>query len=568
MTTIDADPSASLRRAEDLRRSFDVNVDAVDAAPSTTTPAPDSSTEPAERTPASAAAQAGARQQSAGEEERRRAALLNPVTTTDASPRAARGLSRREPATPATPSTTPAAPTTEPSPALLARVDELERTGRTGFARDPAAAAAHARAVADVLPQVDPETRRALQRPLDDIAVAAANGDARARAVVDGLTPALSTRGVDALNARLLSAPDAAPRDRTVETVRRVAEGNAFPLVRQQAAGGILNDRSTVERALRGEHPSISREQLADLARPRPERVNQLLDVARDLDQRDGTGIGASLQGAGLARSVLPEVGGVLGGVIDGVDSLAAPFLHPIETVRGVATLGAAPVGTARAIGSAVVDAVREDPARAIVGGVIGSIGPGGHARRAAVAGHAAEEVARVGVRAAAARADDVARVEASAGRAGAALGDLRPHEVREVQNIVEEAQRRIDHVLQSVGAAPGELPVDIVVIGSAARGARRNADTQLPFGKGPGTRSDIDYAVPDRAVSDHVFSERGLSRADEAFWRQLPGFDTRTVGGQLHHTMPSTTEPRIWFRAGRDPMFLPPGAPNPTIQH
>ena len=81
MTTIDADPSASLRRTEDLRRRIDVDVDAVDSAPatSTTTPALDSSTEPTERTPASAAAQAGARQQSAGEEERRRAALLNPV---------------------------------------------------------------------------------------------------------------------------------------------------------------------------------------------------------------------------------------------------------------------------------------------------------------------------------------------------------------------------------------------------------------------------------------------------------------------------------------------------------
>lgn len=342
--------------------------------------------------------------------------------------------------------------------------------------------------------------------------------------------------------------------------------------MRQQAAGGILNDRSTVERALRGEHPSISRDQIADLARPRPERVNQLLDVARDLDRASAGGVEASLTGAGFARNALPEVGGVLGGVIDGVASVVAPIVHPIETARGVVALGVAvasdPVGTARAVGSAVVEAVREDPARAIVGGLIGSIGPGGLARRAAVAGHAAEEVARVGMRAAGTRADDVGRVEAAAGRAAGALGDLRPHEVRDIQNVVEEAQRRMDRVLQSVGAAPGELPVDIVVVGSAARGARRNPDTQLPFGKGPHTRSDIDYAVPDRAVSEHVFTEQGLSRPDEAFWRGLPGFDTRTVGGQLHHTMPSTTEPRIWFRAGRDPVCLPPGAPNPPIPH
>jgi hypothetical protein len=82
----------------------------------------------------------------------------------------------------------------------------------------------------------------------------------------------------------VLSAPDAATRDRTVETLRRVAADNPDPLVSQQAAGGILNDRLTVERALRGEHPSISRACTAFVAAERP----GLEDVLTTLRQLQG----------------------------------------------------------------------------------------------------------------------------------------------------------------------------------------------------------------------------------------------------------------------------------------
>jgi hypothetical protein len=557
MTTVDADPTLSLRRT---LRPDDVSVApaAAESAPTTPTEAPSTPSTPSPATPEQ---QRASREQSAGAEEARRAAMLRgPVGP--AAPRPTVGLRAPQPA-PTPPSTTPSTPSAD----TVARVDELERAGRTGaFAQSPEAARAHAAAVAAVLPQVDdPATRRALQRPLDDVAAAAARGAPAARAVVGELAPALSQRGVDALSGALQSAPAGpsgrAARDGLVEALRRTATENVDPLVRQQAAGGILNDSSTVARALSGTHPSLSRGALADLARDRPERVNQLLDVARDLDARGGAGgIEAALREGGLARTQLPEVGGVLGGVIDGVESLAAPFVRPVETAQNVAALGAAliadPAGTARAVGGSVVDAVRNDPARAVVGALVGSVGPG-NVRRASAAGRVAGD---------AADAARVARVEGVAARAATGLGDLRPHEVEGIQRVVNEAQRRMDAVLESVGAQRGELPVDVVVVGSAARGARRNPDTDLPYGTGPGTRSDIDYAIPDPMVREHVFNSRNMSRPEEMFWRGLPGFDTRTVGGMLHHSTPSIDQPRVWFRAGRDPVFLPPGAPNPSL--
>jgi hypothetical protein len=76
-----------------------------------------------------------------------------------------------------------------------------------------------------------------------------------------------------------------------------------------------------------------------------------------------------------------------------------------------------------------------------------------------------------------------VARASA-AGAAGAAarVGDLSPAEVARIQ------------------AAAEQLGADIYVVGSAAKGTRRNVGSDLPlarFGEGKaGTRSDIDYAV------------------------------------------------------------------------
>ena len=55
-------------------------------------------------------------------------------------------------------------------------------------------------------------------------------------------------------------------------------------------------------------------------------------------------------------------------------------------------------------------------------------------------------------------------------------LGDLTKAEVKQIQKQVDEAGRPLD------------------VVGSAARGDRRNPGSNLPFGKGGGTKSDIDF--------------------------------------------------------------------------
>ncbi|MCW3052755.1 MAG: repeat-containing protein, partial [Chthonomonadales bacterium] len=58
-------------------------------------------------------------------------------------------------------------------------------------------------------------------------------------------------------------------------------------------------------------------------------------------------------------------------------------------------------------------------------------------------------------------------------------FGDLTPDEIEALQQIAN------DH------NAP------IIISGSAGRGARRGIGTDLPIGKGPGTRSDLDIAIP-----------------------------------------------------------------------
>ncbi len=57
-------------------------------------------------------------------------------------------------------------------------------------------------------------------------------------------------------------------------------------------------------------------------------------------------------------------------------------------------------------------------------------------------------------------------------------LGDLTPSEINQIQNVVEEAGR------------------PLTVVGSAAEARRRGVGTNLPIGKGDGTRSDIDFLV------------------------------------------------------------------------
>jgi len=64
-------------------------------------------------------------------------------------------------------------------------------------------------------------------------------------------------------------------------------------------------------------------------------------------------------------------------------------------------------------------------------------------------------------------------------GKEAAPLGDLTTKEVKQIQSVVDQAERPIE------------------VVGSAAGAERRGVGTDLPIGKGPGTRSDIDYVAP-----------------------------------------------------------------------
>ncbi|MEQ8275252.1 MAG: hypothetical protein RKU31_16395 [Deltaproteobacteria bacterium] len=108
-------------------------------------------------------------------------------------------------------------------------------------------------------------------------------------------------------------------------------------------------------------------------------------------------------------------------------------------------------------------------------------------------------------------------------------VGDLRPSEVAKIQ------------------AAADELGADLYVVGSAAKSARRNVDTDLPladFGAPKaGTRSDIDYAV--RTDLDDAANALDLPDVDPSFG--VRGVDYLTLDNS----------PAIRFSPGRPPELI-----------
>lgn len=82
-------------------------------------------------------------------------------------------------------------------------------------------------------------------------------------------------------------------------------------------------------------------------------------------------------------------------------------------------------------------------------------------------------------------------------------------------------------------------------VVGSAATGARRGVGTDLPIGKGPGTRSDIDFLVPPSSRQHFV-----------GFEHQLPSIDPRS--GIIPGVHNPQLGPAVRFEPGRDPFFIP----------
>lgn len=112
-----------------------------------------------------------------------------------------------------------------------------------------------------------------------------------------------------------------------------------------------------------------------------------------------------------------------------------------------------------------------------------------------------------------------------SSGPEDSLLGDLTDDEIGSIQAVVDEAGRPID------------------VVGSAATGDRRNVGTDLPIGKGLGTKSDIDYVAP---PSSHP-NFNGLNG-------QLPSLDPKT--GIIPGTPNPHIGPSIRFEPGVKPRF------------
>lgn len=126
-------------------------------------------------------------------------------------------------------------------------------------------------------------------------------------------------------------------------------------------------------------------------------------------------------------------------------------------------------------------------------------------------------------------------------------LGDLTVDEVRRIQEIVDRVGR------------------EIVVVGSAARGERRNRGTNLPFEKGPTGRSDIDYVMPlGNRITDVRYAEQFIRLHREVLY-QLPDLDTGFGHGGVMIRVPPENN-RIWFSPAQHPEFLPAGQPNRTL--
>jgi len=89
-------------------------------------------------------------------------------------------------------------------------------------------------------------------------------------------------------------------------------------------------------------------------------------------------------------------------------------------------------------------------------------------------------------------------------GKRASGLGDLNNAEVKMIQNVVDEAGRPLE------------------VVGSAATGTRRGVGTDIPIGKGPGTRSDIRLVVMGEFRHNILISQTlAVSRGGLLIWER-----------------------------------------------
>lgn len=106
-----------------------------------------------------------------------------------------------------------------------------------------------------------------------------------------------------------------------------------------------------------------------------------------------------------------------------------------------------------------------------------------------------------------------------------AVMGDLTRNEMGQIQSEVNKAGRPLE------------------VVGSAAEGNRRNVGSNLPIGKGTGTRSDIDYIAPPSSIQ--YFEQNKLPSIDPNTGI-IPGYGNEHIGPVLRFEPTEvTTTPR-----------------------
>ena len=176
-----------------------------------------------------------------------------------------------------------------------------------------------------------------------------------------------------------------------------------------------------------------------------------------------------------------------------------------------VATAGAIGVGlTPAGVGVDIYDMGKAVSERDVVGGVLAGIGfiPGG-----------GDVVKKIG--------QGLRKLFKSGDEAASGLGDLTKREVGQIQSVVDEAGRPLE------------------VVGSAASGTRRGVGAQLPVGKGPGTRSDIDYLIGPSSAGNY-----------EGLTPLLPSMDPST--GIIPGTHNPSIGPAVRFEPNNAPAQIP----------
>ena len=228
---------------------------------------------------------------------------------------------------------------------------------------------------------------------------------------------------------------------------------------------------------------------------------------------------------------VVVLAGAAIGGAISGVgcrDESATKIAQCVANGAAVGALAsAAAVATGGTAGVTLAGALKAGAAAGAVESVANDLV---HERNVDVTKavvHAAVGAATAGVlHGAGTKLAALRSARSSAAEGASGLGDLTGAEVRSIQGTVNQAGRSLD------------------VVGSTARGERRFPGSDLPIGKGAGTRSDIDYLVPHGNVP--YYESTGL-------YKDLP--DNQGIIAGIYNPFQG---PSIRFEPFSEPFFIP----------